>query len=136
MNQFELNQIRSKLRRLDLDDQFIERYLEKLIRNKEPFVTASKAIDRWEKKDSGQFVLQALACGLIAALAGGSPLFSSGVNGVMNDASLIALFSVGTASTLTVLFLAFRRTFRQEQERTLMRRMRRRLDQMLRLSQQ
>ena len=71
MNQFELNQIRSKLRRLDLDDQFIERYLEKLIRNKEPFVTASKAIDRWEKKDSGQFVLQALACGFIAALAGG-----------------------------------------------------------------
>ena len=71
MNQFELNQIRSKLRRLDLDDQFIARYIVKLIRNKEPIVTASKAIDRWEKKDSGQFVLQALACGLIAALAGG-----------------------------------------------------------------
>ena len=71
MNQFEVNQIRSKLRRLDLDDQFIELYIDKLIRNKEPFVTASKAIDRWEKKDSGQFVLQALACGLIAALAGG-----------------------------------------------------------------
>ena len=71
MNQFELNQIRSKLRQLDLDEQFIKRYIEKLIMNKEPFVTASKAIDRWEKKDSGQFVLQALACGLIAALAGG-----------------------------------------------------------------
>ena len=71
MNQFELNQIRSKLRRLDLDDQFIERYIDKLTRNKAPYVTASKAIDRWDKKDSGQFVLQALACGLIAALAGG-----------------------------------------------------------------
>ena len=71
MNQFELNKIRSKLRRLNLDDQFIERYIEKLIRTKEPFVRASKLIDRWEKKDSGQFVLQALACGLIAALAGG-----------------------------------------------------------------
>ena len=71
MNQFEVNQIRSKLRRLDLDDQFIEQYINKLIRNKEPFVTASKAIDCWDKKDSGQFVLQALACGLIAALAGG-----------------------------------------------------------------
>ena len=71
MNQFELNQIRSKLRRLELDDQFIDRYIDKLIRNKEPFVMASKAIDRWERKDSGQFVLQALACGLIAALAGG-----------------------------------------------------------------
>ena len=71
MNQFELNQIRSKLRRLDLDDQFIERYIDKLSRNKEPFCMASKAIDRWEKKDSGQFVLQAFACGLIAALVGG-----------------------------------------------------------------
>ncbi|AHF63394.1 hypothetical protein Syncc8109_1020 [Synechococcus sp. WH 8109] len=71
MNQFELNQLRSKLRRLDLDDHFIEQYIDKLIRNKEPFVTASKAIDRWDKKDSGQFVLQAVACGLIAALAGG-----------------------------------------------------------------
>ena len=71
MNQFEINKIRSKLHRLDLDEQFIERYIEKLIRNKEPFVTATKAIDRWEKKDSGQFVLQALVCGLIAALAGG-----------------------------------------------------------------
>ena len=71
MNQFELNQLRAKLRRLDLDDQFIERFIDKLIRNKEPFVTASRIIDRWEKKDSAQFVLQALACGLIAALAGG-----------------------------------------------------------------
>ena len=71
MNQFELNQIRSKLRRLDLDDKFVELYVDKLIRNKEPFVTASKFIDRWEKKDAGQFLLQALACGLIAALAGG-----------------------------------------------------------------
>ena len=71
MNQFEVNQIRSKLRRLDLDEQFVERYIEKLIRNKEPFIAASKAINRWEKKDSRQFVLQALACGLIAAVAGG-----------------------------------------------------------------
>ena len=66
----------------------------------------------------------------------GSPLFSSGLDGVLSDASLIALFSLGMASTLTVLFLAFRRTFRLEQERTLMRRMRRRLDRVLRLSQQ
>jgi len=58
------------------------------------------------------------------------PLFSSGLDGAMSDASLIALFSVGMASTSTVLFLAFRRTFRLEQERTLMRRMRRRLDRM------
>ena len=70
MKQFELNQIRSKLRRLDLDEQFIEHYTAKLIKNR-TFVAASKAIDRWEKKDSGQWVLQALSCGLIAALAGG-----------------------------------------------------------------
>ena len=60
----------------------------------------------------------------------GLPLFSSGLDGAMSDASLIALFSAGMASTLTVLFLAFRRTFRLERERTLMRRMRRRLDRM------
>ena len=48
----------------------------------------------------------------------------------MNEANLMALFRVGMASTLTVLFLAFRRTFRLEQDRTLMRRMRRRLDRM------
>ena len=70
MNQFELNQIRSKLRKLNLDDQFIERYIDKLHRNKEPFVTASKTIDRWEKQDSSQLILQALACGLIASIAG------------------------------------------------------------------
>ena len=49
----------------------------------------------------------------------------------MSDATLISLFSLGMASTLTVLFLTFRRTFRLEQERTLMQRMRRRLDRML-----
>ena len=71
MNQYDLNRIRSKMRKLDLDDGFIDRYLDKLIRNNEPYVTAIKDIDRWEKKDAGQFILQALACGLIAALAGG-----------------------------------------------------------------
>ena len=71
MNQFEINQIRGKLRKLALDDKFVERHIAKLIRNNEPYATASKVIDRWDKNDSGQFVLQALACGLIAALAGG-----------------------------------------------------------------
>ena len=58
----------------------------------------------------------------------GLQLFSNGVYGAMSDAILIALFSVGMASTSTVLFLAFRRTYRLEQERTLMPRIRRRLD--------
>ena len=71
MNQYEVNRIRSKMRKLNLDDEFIDLYVNKLIRNREPYVMASKAIDRWEKMDSGQFVLQALACGLIAAVVGG-----------------------------------------------------------------
>ena len=71
MNQYEVNRIRSKMRKLNLDDEFINLYVNKLIRNREPYVTASKTIDRWEERDSGQFVLQALACGLIAAVVGG-----------------------------------------------------------------
>ena len=71
MNQFEVNRIRAKLRKLDLDQEFIDLYISKLLRNNEPFATAYKTIDRWEKRDSTQFLLQALACGLIAALAGG-----------------------------------------------------------------
>ena len=59
------------MRKLNLDDEFIDLYVNKLIRNREPYVIASKTIDRWEKRDSGQFVLQALACGLIAAVVGG-----------------------------------------------------------------
>ena len=59
------------MRKLNLDDEFIDLYVNKLIRNREPYDMASKTIDRWEKRDSGQFVLQALACGLIAAVVGG-----------------------------------------------------------------
>ena len=59
------------MRKLNLDDEFIDLYVNKLLRNRESYVMASKTIDRWEKRDSGQFVLQALACGLIAAVVGG-----------------------------------------------------------------
>ena len=59
------------MRKLNLDDEFIDLYVNKLIRNREPYDMASKTIDQWEKRDSGQFVLQALACGLIAAVVGG-----------------------------------------------------------------
>ena len=71
MNQYEVNRIRSKMRKLNLDDEFIDLYVNKLIRNREPYDMASKTIDQWEKRDSGQFILQALACGLIAAVVGG-----------------------------------------------------------------
>ena len=59
------------MRKLNLDDEFINLYVNKLIRNREPYDMASKTIDQWEKRDSGQFILQALACGLIAAVVGG-----------------------------------------------------------------
>ena len=49
----------------------------------------------------------------------------------MNEVIAISLFSVGMASTLTVLFFGFQRTFRSELERALMKRMRRRLDRMI-----
>ena len=71
MNQYEVNRIRSKMRKLNLDDEFIDLYVNKLIRNRESYLMALKTIDGWEKRDSGQFVLQALACGLIAAVVGG-----------------------------------------------------------------
>jgi len=71
MNQFQANQIRSRLRKLNLEEEFVNSYINKLIRNNESYLVASKIIDRWEKKDPGQFMLQALVCGLIAALAGG-----------------------------------------------------------------
>ena len=49
----------------------------------------------------------------------------------MNDATAIALFSAGMASTLSVLLIAFRHTYHLEKDRTLMKRMRRRLNRML-----
>lgn len=49
----------------------------------------------------------------------------------MNDATAIALFSVGMASTISVLLIAFRRTYNLEKDRTLMKKMRRRLNQIL-----
>ena len=49
----------------------------------------------------------------------------------MNDSVALAFISLGMACTLTVLLTAARRTYRLEQERSMMGRMRRRLDRML-----
>ena len=49
----------------------------------------------------------------------------------MNDAAALASFGFGMACTLSVLLIAARRTYRSEQERSMMGRMRRRLDRML-----
>ena len=49
----------------------------------------------------------------------------------MNDTAALAFLSFGMACTLTVLLTAARRTYRLEQERSMMGRMRRRLDRIL-----
>ena len=49
----------------------------------------------------------------------------------MDERTAITLFSLGMASTFSVLFFGFRRTYRLERERALMKNMRRRLYQMM-----
>ena len=71
MKQFEVNQLRAKLHRLDLSDDFIARYIQKLQADGENYKVACKTIDRWEKPDSSQFIQQALIYGLAAAILGG-----------------------------------------------------------------
>ena len=70
MTQFEKNQIRSKLCRLNLNDDFIDQFISKSERNFQSYASVCAVVDRWEKQDSGQLILQALVCGLIAAIAG------------------------------------------------------------------
>jgi hypothetical protein len=53
------------------------------------------------------------------------------MNASMDEGTAITLFSLGMASTFTVLFFGFRRTYRLERERALMKNMRRRLYQIM-----
>ena len=71
MNQFESNQIKSRLRRLELSEEFIDRYMQKLQINCESYRMACKTIDQWQKQDSREVVSQVLVCGTIAAVFGG-----------------------------------------------------------------
>ena len=71
MNQFETNQIKSRLRRLELSEAFVDQYVHKLEVNCESYRMACKTIDRWKKQDSREIVTQVLACGIIAAVLGG-----------------------------------------------------------------
>ena len=71
MTEIERNRLRAKLRRLDITDTDIDAYLRKLEADLETYTSASRIIDRWERPDPSQTVLQALACGLIAAVLGG-----------------------------------------------------------------
>ena len=71
MTQFEINQIKSRLRRLELSEEFVDRYVHKLQVNCESYRMACKMIDQWQKQDSRDIVTQVLACGMIAAVLGG-----------------------------------------------------------------
>ena len=62
MNQFETNQIKSRLRRLELSEEFVDQYVHKLQVNCESYQIACKTIDQWQKKDSREVVSQVLAC--------------------------------------------------------------------------
>ena len=71
MNQFDTNRIKSRLRRLELSEEFVDQYVHKLQVNCESYQIACKTIDQWQKKDSREVVSQVLACGIIAAVLGG-----------------------------------------------------------------
>ena len=71
MTETERNRLRAKLRRLDFTEAAITVCLQELEADLETYASASRIIDRWEKPDPSQTVLQALACGLIAAVLGG-----------------------------------------------------------------
>ena len=71
MTEPERNRLRAKLRRLDFTEAAIASCLRKFESNLDSYDSASRVIDAWERPDSSQTVLQALACGLIAAVLGG-----------------------------------------------------------------
>ena len=71
MNQLEINQIKSRLRRLELSEAFVDQYVQKLQINCESYSMSCKTIDRWKKEDSRDIVAQVLTCGVIAAALGG-----------------------------------------------------------------
>ena len=71
MTEIELNLLRAKLRRLAFTEVAIDRTLRIFQRDLETFDSASRIIERLEGENPEQQVLQALACGLIAAVLGG-----------------------------------------------------------------
>ena len=71
MTEIELNRLRAKLRRLAFTEEAIDRTLRRFQRDLETFAAASRIIEGLELNNPEQQVLQALACGLIAAVLGG-----------------------------------------------------------------
>ena len=71
MTEIELNRLRAKLRRLALTEEAIDSTLRRFQRDLETFASANRIIEGLERENPEQQVLQALACGLIAAVLGG-----------------------------------------------------------------
>ena len=71
MTEIELNRLHAKLRRLTFTEEAIDRTLRRFQRDLETFASASRIIEGLERENPEQQVLQALACGLIAAVLGG-----------------------------------------------------------------
>ena len=71
MTEIERNRLRARLRRLAFTEMAIDRTLRRFQRDLETFTSASRIIDRLERDDPAQTMLQALACGLIASVLGG-----------------------------------------------------------------
>ena len=71
MTEIELNRLRAKLRRLAFTEEATDRTLRRFQRDLETFASASRIIEGLERNNPEQQVLQALACGLIAAVLGG-----------------------------------------------------------------
>ena len=72
MTELETIRLRSKLQRLQLSNQAIQRFLDECDANLKTYDSVNRIVEALEPIDSGGFILQALACGLIAALLGGS----------------------------------------------------------------
>ena len=71
MTEIERNNLSARLRSLEYTEEAIDRTLLRFQRDLETFTSASRIIDRLEREKPEQTVLQALACGLIAAVLGG-----------------------------------------------------------------
>ena len=71
MTEIERIRLSARLRRLEYTEEAIDRTLLRFQRDLETFTSASQIIDRLEREKPEQTVLQALACGLIAAVLGG-----------------------------------------------------------------
>ena len=71
MTEIERNRLRARLQRLAFTEVAIDRILRGFQRDLETFDSASRIIERMERENPVQTMLQALACGLIAAVLGG-----------------------------------------------------------------